>query len=153
MATKKPIGTAEAVEMLGVLPQTVVRLIRDGEIPGFKVRDVWRVYREDVEASIQRQMEKARQVATDRTGDSTRSCSPVCAHPPVSSSIGYPQAYQRTLFAPLAPGICPLAKIARAVVAFLFPLNRWPCQQRNHRTIYSTIKRARRGSCLHSCPR
>jgi excisionase family DNA binding protein len=61
MATKKPIGTAEASEMLGVLPQTVVRLIRDGEIPGFKVRDVWRVYREDVEAYIQRQMEKARQ--------------------------------------------------------------------------------------------
>jgi hypothetical protein len=35
MATKKPIGTAEAAEMFGVLPQTVVRLIRDGEIPGF----------------------------------------------------------------------------------------------------------------------
>ena len=60
MATKKPIGTAEAAEMLGVLPQTVVRLIRDGEIPGFKVRDVWRVYREDVEAYIQRQMERAK---------------------------------------------------------------------------------------------
>lgn len=60
MATKKPIGTTEAAEMLGVLPQTVVRLIRDGEIPGFKVRDVWRVYREDVEAYIQRQMERAK---------------------------------------------------------------------------------------------
>lgn len=60
MATKKPIGTTEAAEMLGVLPQTVVRLIRDGEIPGFKVRDVWRVYREDVEAYIQRQMEQAK---------------------------------------------------------------------------------------------
>ena len=61
MATKKPIGTTDAAEMLGVLPQTVVRLIRDGEIPGFKVRDVWRVYREDVEAYIQRQMERAKQ--------------------------------------------------------------------------------------------
>ena len=61
MATKKPIGTTEAAEMLGVLPQTVVRLIRDGEIPGFKVRDVWRMYREDVEAYIQRQMERAKQ--------------------------------------------------------------------------------------------
>ncbi len=60
MASKKPIGTAEAAEMLGVLPQTVVRLIRDGEIPGFKVRDVWRLYREDVEAYIQRQMEQAK---------------------------------------------------------------------------------------------
>jgi hypothetical protein len=44
MATKKPIGAAEAAEMLGVLPQIVVRLMRDGEIPGFKVRDVWRVF-------------------------------------------------------------------------------------------------------------
>ena len=60
MAAKKPIGTAEAAETLGGLPQTVVRLIRDGEIPGFKVGDGWRIYREDVEASIQRQMEKAR---------------------------------------------------------------------------------------------
>ena len=47
--------------MLGVLPQTVVRLIRQGKIPGFQVGDVWRLYREDVEAYIQRQMEKARQ--------------------------------------------------------------------------------------------
>ena len=68
MATKRPIGTAEAAAMLGVLPQTVVRLIRDGAIPGFKVRDVWRVYREDVEASIQRQMEMARRSDEEEKG-------------------------------------------------------------------------------------
>lgn len=61
MATRKPIGTTEAAEMLGVLPQTVVRMIKDGDIPGFKVRDVWRLYREDVEDYIQRQMELAKQ--------------------------------------------------------------------------------------------
>ena len=62
MATEKtPIGTKEAGKMLGVLPQKVVRLIRQGKIPGFQVGDVWRLYREDVEAYIQRQMEKARQ--------------------------------------------------------------------------------------------
>lgn len=61
MATKEPIGTPEAAKMLGVLPQTVVRMIRAGDIPGFKVRDVWRLYREDVEAYIQRQMELATQ--------------------------------------------------------------------------------------------
>lgn len=60
MATEKtPIGTKEAGKMLGVLPQTVVRLIRQGKIPGFQVGDVWRLYREDVEAYIQRQMEQA----------------------------------------------------------------------------------------------
>ena len=61
MATEKtPIGTKEAGKMLGVLPQTVVRLIRQGKIPGFQVGDVWRLYREDVEAYIQRQMEQAK---------------------------------------------------------------------------------------------
>jgi excisionase family DNA binding protein len=61
MATKEPIGTTEAAKLLGVLPQTVVRMIRDGDIPGFKVRDVWRVYREDVEEYIRRQMEQAKE--------------------------------------------------------------------------------------------
>ena len=35
-------------------------------------------------------------------------------------------------------GISPDARLARAVVAFLFPLDRWQPQQRNHRTSYST---------------
>ena len=35
-------------------------------------------------------------------------------------------------------GIGPGARLARAVVAFLFPLDRWQPQQRNHRTSYST---------------
>ena len=62
MATERtPIGTREAGKLLGVLPQTVVRLIRQGKIPGFQVGDVWRVYREDVEEYIQKQMEQARQ--------------------------------------------------------------------------------------------
>lgn len=57
---KTPIGTKDAGKMLGVLPQTVVRLIRQGKIPGFQVGDVWRLYREDVEEYIQRQMELAK---------------------------------------------------------------------------------------------
>jgi len=60
-AEKTPIGTKEAGKMLGVLPQTVVRLIRQGKIPGFQVGDVWRLYREDVELYIQQQMERAKQ--------------------------------------------------------------------------------------------
>lgn len=61
MATEEPIGANEAAKLLGVLPRTVIRLAQDGEIRGFKVRDVWRFYRSDIEAYIQRQIEQARQ--------------------------------------------------------------------------------------------
>ena len=61
MATEKPIGTKEVAEMLGVIPRTVVRLAERGEFPGFKVGDVWRFYRSDIEAYIQRQIERAKQ--------------------------------------------------------------------------------------------
>ena len=47
MSTKTPISSREAAEMLGVTPRTVVRLVERNEIPGFKVGDVWRFYRED----------------------------------------------------------------------------------------------------------
>lgn len=57
---REVISPQAAAYLLGVVPATVHLMIRDGEIPGFKVRDVWRVYREDVEAYIQRQMERAK---------------------------------------------------------------------------------------------
>jgi excisionase family DNA binding protein len=41
---------------LGVTPRTVVRLVERNEIPGFKVGDVWRFYREDIEHYIETQM-------------------------------------------------------------------------------------------------
>jgi excisionase family DNA binding protein len=56
MATKTPIGTREAAKMLGVTPRTVVRLVERNEIPGFKVGDVWRFYREDIQHYIDTQM-------------------------------------------------------------------------------------------------
>jgi excisionase family DNA binding protein len=56
MATKTPIGAREAAKMLGVTPRTVVRLVERNEIPGFKVGDVWRFYREDIQYYIDTQM-------------------------------------------------------------------------------------------------
>lgn len=47
--------------MLGVIPRTVVRLAERGEFPGFKVGDVWRFYRSDIEAYIQQQIGRAKQ--------------------------------------------------------------------------------------------
>ena len=61
MDIEEPIGANEAAKMLGVLPRTVIRLAQEGEIRGFKVRDVWRFYRSDIEGYIQRQIERARQ--------------------------------------------------------------------------------------------
>ena len=56
MNTKTPISSREAAEMLGVTPRTVVRLVERNEIPGFKVGDVWRFYREDIQQYIDTQM-------------------------------------------------------------------------------------------------
>jgi excisionase family DNA binding protein len=56
MATKTPIGAREAAKMFGVTPRTVVRLVERNEIPGFKVGDVWRFYREDIQYYIDTQM-------------------------------------------------------------------------------------------------
>ena len=50
-------------------------------------------------------------------------------------------------------GIGPGAKLARAVVAFLFPLDRWQPQQRNHRTSYSTTCANTKRFLPPPCPR
>lgn len=56
MASSIPVGTKEVAKMLGVTPRTVVRLVERNEIPGFKVGDVWRLYREDIQRYIDSQM-------------------------------------------------------------------------------------------------
>jgi excisionase family DNA binding protein len=52
---KTPISTREAARMLGVAPRTVVRLVERNEISGFRVGDVWRFYREDIQQYIDEQ--------------------------------------------------------------------------------------------------
>ena len=56
MTTRTPISAKEVAKMLGVTPRTVVRLVERNEIPGFKVGDVWRFYREDIQRYIDSQM-------------------------------------------------------------------------------------------------
>ena len=46
---KTPISTSQAAKILGVTPKTVIRLIERNEISGWRVGDVWRFYREDIE--------------------------------------------------------------------------------------------------------
>lgn len=56
MTTETPIDTKEAARMLGVASRTVLRLVERGELPGFKVGDVWRFYRSDIQQYINSQM-------------------------------------------------------------------------------------------------
>jgi excisionase family DNA binding protein len=54
--TIRPYMTAQQVARLfQVTPRTVTRWAEQGEIPGFKVGDVWRFDRDEIEAHIRRQ--------------------------------------------------------------------------------------------------
>ena len=55
VATERPIDAKEVADMLGVKPRTVLRLAERREIIGFKVGDVWRFHRSDIEAYIDAQ--------------------------------------------------------------------------------------------------
>lgn len=49
----------EVAEYLNVDPKTVYRLVNRGELPGFKVGGSWRFQKDDLDAWIAKQKEKA----------------------------------------------------------------------------------------------
>ena len=54
--TEKPIDAEQVAEMLGVKQaRTVINMAKRGEIPAFRVGDLWRFYRSDIQASIDAQ--------------------------------------------------------------------------------------------------
>ena len=54
--TEKPIDAEQVAEMLGVKQaRTVINMARRGEIPAFRVGDLWRFYRSDIQAYIDEQ--------------------------------------------------------------------------------------------------
>lgn len=59
-AYERPFDLKQAAKALGVIPRTVVRLVERGELPGFKVGDVWRFYPSDVRKYVQDQKDQAR---------------------------------------------------------------------------------------------
>ena len=61
MAAERPIGAKAVAELLGVTPRTVIRLAERGEIIGFKVGDVWRFHRRDIDEYIEAQKRKRQQ--------------------------------------------------------------------------------------------
>jgi excisionase family DNA binding protein len=54
--TEKPIDAEQVAEMLGVKQaRTVINMAKRGEIPAFRVGDLWRFYRSDIQAYIDAQ--------------------------------------------------------------------------------------------------
>lgn len=43
------LSTSDVGKMLGVTSKTVIRMIENGQLPGYRVNFVWRVKRGDVE--------------------------------------------------------------------------------------------------------
>jgi len=65
VATERPIDAKEVADMLGIKPRTVLRLAERGEIIGFKVGDVWRFHRSDIEAYIEAQKRRHTKLIED----------------------------------------------------------------------------------------
>ena len=64
--TEKPIDAEQAAEMLGVKQaRTVINMAKRGEIPAFRVGDLWRFYRSDIQAYIDAQRKPARTESTE----------------------------------------------------------------------------------------
>ena len=66
---EKPIDAAEAAEMLGVKqPRTVINLAKQGKIPSFRVGDLWKFYRSDIQAYIDAQRKQTKTEKTEEEG-------------------------------------------------------------------------------------
>jgi len=60
--TEKPIDAEQVAEMLGVKQaRTVINMAKRGEIPAFRVGDLWRFYRSDIQAYIDEQRKQGKQ--------------------------------------------------------------------------------------------
>lgn len=59
--TEKPIDAEQVAEMLGVKQaRTVINMAKRGEIPAFRVGDLWRFYRSDIQAYIDEQRKQVK---------------------------------------------------------------------------------------------
>lgn len=55
---EEPLDSEQAARMLGVKPRTVINLARQGKIASFRVGDLWRFHRRDIQAYIDEQKRK-----------------------------------------------------------------------------------------------
>ncbi|MFL5626277.1 MAG: helix-turn-helix domain-containing protein [Ktedonobacteraceae bacterium] len=59
--TGKLLDVKQVQEMLGISERTIFRLIKIGDLTGFKAGREWRFTEEDIETYIAKQREKAQQ--------------------------------------------------------------------------------------------
>jgi excisionase family DNA binding protein len=61
--TMSAMTVQDVAEYLNVDPKTVYRMVKRGELPGFKVGGSWRFHKEDLDAWILKQKEVAQKEA------------------------------------------------------------------------------------------
>lgn len=47
---ERPLSTKQVAELLGLSTKTVIRLAENGELPAYRVGDLWKFKRSEVEA-------------------------------------------------------------------------------------------------------
>ncbi|HLG65977.1 MAG TPA: helix-turn-helix domain-containing protein [Ktedonosporobacter sp.] len=57
---EEPLDSEQAARMLGVKPRTVINLAKQGKIPAFRVGDLWKFLRSDIQAYIDAQRKQAK---------------------------------------------------------------------------------------------
>jgi len=63
--SQRIINLEQVAKLLGVSERTIVRLVENKELIGFKVGRSWKFEETDIEAYIQRQKERAQQQLSD----------------------------------------------------------------------------------------
>jgi excisionase family DNA binding protein len=56
----EPLDSEQAARMLGVKPRTVINLAKQGKIPAFRVGDLWKFLRSDIQAYIDAQRKQTK---------------------------------------------------------------------------------------------
>lgn len=63
---EEPLDSEQAARMLGVKPRTVINLAKQGKIPAFRVGDLWKFLRSDIQAYIDAQR---KQIKRENAGE------------------------------------------------------------------------------------
>lgn len=63
---EEPLDSEHAARMLGVKPRTVINLAKQGKIPAFRVGDLWKFLRSDIQAYIDAQRKQTKRDDEDQ---------------------------------------------------------------------------------------
>jgi excisionase family DNA binding protein len=63
---EEPLDSEQAARMLGVKPRTVINLAKQGKIPAFRVGDLWKFLKSDIQAYIDAQRKQTKTEEEER---------------------------------------------------------------------------------------